>query len=324
MLDDVLELAGVAREILLHQHRQHLVRDPDHVLALQPVEPADKVIDEEGNVLASFTEAWELEPNDVDAVEKIFAERAVLDQLREIPMGRDHDADVGLDRLDPAQRLVDPFLQNPQQTHLHRRRDVADLVEEDRAALGDREAPRLVALGVGEGARLVAEELGLEEGVGERAAVDGHEGLSLPRREIVKGPREELLAGAAGAVDHHRAVARRHRRQQTEQIPHDAAATDDVTERKPAFELLLQLFDLAEIAECLDAAHDMALLIAQNGGRDPHRHLARLRVEDHDRLVDDRFTRAHGVAQCTPGTADAGSKNVAAPGADRLVPAESR
>ncbi len=70
-------------------------------------------------------------------------------------------------------------------------------------------------------------------------------------------PGEELLAGAAGAVDDHRAVARRDRRQDPEEIPHDAAAADDVAEGKPALELLPELFDLAEIAEGLDAAHDV-------------------------------------------------------------------
>ena len=72
------------------------------------------------------------------------------------------------------------------------------------------------------------------------------------------GAREEFLAGAAGAVDDDGAVARRHRRHHAIKIPHDAAATDDVAEREPALQLLLELFDLAEIAKRLDAPNNLA------------------------------------------------------------------
>jgi hypothetical protein len=51
VLDDVLELAGVAREVMAHQQRQGIVRHRSDVLFLQPVEAVDKVVDQEGNVL---------------------------------------------------------------------------------------------------------------------------------------------------------------------------------------------------------------------------------------------------------------------------------
>ncbi len=181
-------------------------------------------------------------------------------------------------------------MQNPQEPDLHCRRNISDLIEKDRATFGNREASRFVALRIGECAGLVTEELGLEEGIGECTAIDRHKGFPLAWRELMKSPGEKLLTGTAGAVDHHGAVARRHRRHHAVQIPHDTAATDDIAERKPSLELLLELFNLAEIAKRFDAAYDPAPLIAQNGGRDPHRYLSRLGVKDHDRLVDDRFT----------------------------------
>ncbi len=51
MLDDVLELAGVAREVVVHQQPQDIVRNRSDVLFLQPVEAVDKVVDQERNVL---------------------------------------------------------------------------------------------------------------------------------------------------------------------------------------------------------------------------------------------------------------------------------
>ena len=59
--------------------------------------------------------------------------------------------------------------------------ELADLVEEERPALGQLELALALDVGAGEGAALVPEELGLEEGLGDGAAVDGHEGSVAPR-----------------------------------------------------------------------------------------------------------------------------------------------
>ena len=56
-----------------------------------------------------------------------------------------------------------------------------DLVEEDRAAVRDLEQALLVGVRAGEGAALVAEELALEQRVGQRGAVLRDEALALAR-----------------------------------------------------------------------------------------------------------------------------------------------
>ena len=66
----------------------------------------------------------------------------------------------------PPTRSKDPLLQHAQQLDLELERHVADLVEEDGAAVGQLELAEPPVLGVGEGALLVAEQLGLEEGRG--------------------------------------------------------------------------------------------------------------------------------------------------------------
>ena len=57
------------------------------------------------------------------------------------------------------------------------RRHLADLVEEERAAVGLLEEALLVAQRAGEGAALVAEQLALEQVLGQRAAVDRQDAL---------------------------------------------------------------------------------------------------------------------------------------------------
>ena len=68
-----------------------------------------------------------------------------------------------------------PLLQHAQQLDLRRRRHLGDLVEEQRAAVGELEAAGAAIGGAGERALLVAEDLALEQRLGNRRAVDGDE-----------------------------------------------------------------------------------------------------------------------------------------------------
>ncbi len=63
-----------------------------------------------------------------------------------------------------------------------------------------------VAIGAGEGAADVAEELALEEVLGDGAAVDAREGLLGAGTGVVEGAGDDLFAGAALAEDQHRDV----------------------------------------------------------------------------------------------------------------------
>ena len=149
--------------------------------------------------------------DDVEPVEQVLAELARLDQLGQVAVGGGDDAHVHLDRVGRADPLDLALLQHAQQLHLGGERDVADLVEEDGAAVGGVEEALLVALRAGEGALHVAEELRLEERLGEGAAVQGHEGMALARAAGVEGAGHQLLAGAALAGDEHRGGAVGHR-----------------------------------------------------------------------------------------------------------------
>ena len=93
-------------------------------------------------------------------------------------------------------------------------RHVRDLVEEQRAAVGELEAAGAIGLRVGERALHVAEQLALEHTVGEAARVDGDERLVRRARRGVDAARDHFFAGAVLAGDQHARVraARRARR----------------------------------------------------------------------------------------------------------------
>ena len=81
--------------------------------------------------------------DDVEPVVEVLAEVARRDLLLEVAVGRGDQAHVDLDRLDAADALELALLERAQQLHLHLDRDLADLVEEQRAAVGQLEAAGL-------------------------------------------------------------------------------------------------------------------------------------------------------------------------------------
>jgi hypothetical protein len=124
--------------------------------------------------------------------------------------------------------------------YLHGRGGGVDFVEEDRAGVGGHEAPGLVADGAGEGAFDVAEQLGLEEGLGECAAAHFDERFVPSRRAVVDRPGEEGLAGAALAGHQDRGAAVGDGLDEVEDLEHLVVVADDVLEAEPEVELLLQ------------------------------------------------------------------------------------
>jgi hypothetical protein len=122
--------------------------------------------------------------------------------------GGDH-AHVHLDRPRRAEPLDLALLEHAQHLGLRLQAHVADLVEEDRAAVGLLELADLLLGGAGERPLLVAEQLRLDQLLGDGRAVHLHEPLAAPQAVAVDRARHQLLADAALAEDQHGGVGRR-------------------------------------------------------------------------------------------------------------------
>ena len=96
-------------------------------------------------------------------------------------VGRGDQADVDPDRLGAADAHELALLEHAQQLDLHLERQLADLVEEQRAAVGQLELADLARVRAGERPPLVAEQLGLQDLGRDRGAVDGQEAAWRPR-----------------------------------------------------------------------------------------------------------------------------------------------
>ncbi len=119
------------------------------------------------------------------------------------------------------------LLDRAQHHRLQRQRQLAHLVQEERAAVGDLELPRAVAHGAGEGAAHVAEQFAGGQRLGQRRAVHLDERLGAAQRVQVQVARHQLLAHTRLAGDQHGQVRGGHRRQFRQQRPHRAAAAED-------------------------------------------------------------------------------------------------
>ena len=131
---------------------------------------------------------------------EILAELPCRDARLQVPVGGGHHAHVDVKRAGSSDALEAPFFERPENLRLEGERQVADLIQEQRSAVRHLEAARFALRGAGEGPFLVTEQLGLEQGLGNRRAIDRHERPVGPRAEHVQRPGKQLLPGAALAL----------------------------------------------------------------------------------------------------------------------------
>ena len=144
--------------------------------------------------------------------------------------------------------------------------------------LGDFEQPLLVRVGAGERAAHVAEELGLEQRLGQRAAVERRRTADRGAASGSGSPGDQLLAGARLAGQQDRAGGPRDRLDQLEHGEHRVAAADDVRELVRQAERPLEqhvLLPQLALLELLAHLHlqlvDVERLAQVVAGAEPHR-----------------------------------------------------
>ena len=177
-------------------------------------------------------------------------------------MGRGHDPHVDLEGAVAAHPLELALLEEAQQLHLDRGGDVADLVEEEGPAVGGLEPARARVDGAGERPLLVAEQLALEEGLGERRAGHLDEGLVAPRAVLVERLGEELLPGAALSEEQDRGRGGGHLTDRLEHRQHLRALAHEIVEAVLLLEPLAQGASLLEQALPVQGLleHDLELI----------------------------------------------------------------
>src|SRR5213594_545239 len=164
---------------------------------------------DERALVRSIGEPRQRQHEALQPIEEILAKLAAPDLLLQLAVRRAHQPDADLDRRFGARRDHFALLQNVQQSSLERIRQVADLVQEQRAAVGLYDFARLTLTGCGsDPSWTTPEQLVLNLSFGHRRAVDCDERLVGALTCGVQGAREKLLAGSRFAEQQYRNVAR--------------------------------------------------------------------------------------------------------------------
>ena len=192
------------------------------------------------DVLAAFAQRRNVQRQHVQAIEQVFAEAPLGDFFAQIAVGGGDDAHVQLDVATPAQAFHPAFLQHAQQLGLQAERQLADLVEQQGAAVGQFELARLAVHRAGESTALVAEQQGFEHRLGDRRAVHRDEGRLGGRAEAVDVAGHQLLAGAGFAADQHRHAGQRHALGHGQQAPAGGRLADQALAGQSGLGMALQ------------------------------------------------------------------------------------
>lgn len=152
------------------------------------------MLHEQGDVLLAFAQRWQMQVDEVDAIEEVFAEGLVVDHLTKVGIGGAHHTHVSPFGHAVTQHFVGLVLEHTQEFHLACQFQLTNLIQEDGASLCQCETPCAVALGIGEGTLFVSEHLALKEGCGNAAEVHLHERFISPSAQFVDGLGNEFLA----------------------------------------------------------------------------------------------------------------------------------
>src|SRR5262249_21200499 len=119
-----------------------------------------------------------------------------------------------------------------EQLHLHHRGQVPDLVEEEGATLSKLHPAGLARCSAGERALLVAEQLALQEALGERHALEFDERALPTRPQLVDRASGQLFAGARLAADQNRRAPRGGAPDQLLYLAHRFRISDETGRRR--------------------------------------------------------------------------------------------
>jgi hypothetical protein len=167
-----------------------------------------------------------------------------LHRRLKIAIGRGDDADLGTQHARAAEPHELAFLEDAQQLRLNGRRHFPDFVEEQHAAAGLLDTTGLVGHRSCERAALVPEQLGLEQLIRQRRAVDRHERSLAPSRRMVNESRDHFLARARLAGEQDGRFGLGDARRLREHVFPSTRTADDATMTAACFELARQRGDL--------------------------------------------------------------------------------
>ena len=229
-LDGVLKLPDVSRPRVSPQQLDGVPTQRDITPAHLGRERPHERVGQEQHVVSSFPEWGQVHVEDAQPVEEIVAEPPGRHLGHQVTVGGGDQAEIGLERRGPPDPLELSLLKHSEELDLHRGGELSDLVEEERSVGRQLEASGLLPVRPGEGAALVAEQLGLEQRVGQRRAVDRDEGAVGAGAGVVNGAGDQFLPRPALPGEQHRRLRSRHLSRPGQRLAQERGVPDHLIE----------------------------------------------------------------------------------------------
>src|SRR6266436_1029635 len=178
---------------------------------------------------------------DIQAKEEIRSELLLAHHRFEIAVRRGNQTRIGSKRARTPQPLELPLLQHAEQFGLQFERNLSDLVQKDRAAIGHFETADALRDCSRECALLVSEQLAFQQTRWNRRAVELDERLRAPRTQIMDGPRDQFLSCTRVSIDEHGRVRRSDRFHLLQYTPQRSTFPDDLREIHFATDFIFEI-----------------------------------------------------------------------------------
>src|SRR5262245_59550428 len=201
VFDHVTQLADVAGPLVAGEYLQHLRGDYVGGALVTVAQLLGHEFGQQRDVFAAFAQRGQFDVYDVQAIEQVFAQFAALHGFERVFVGGRQDAHVHGDLFRAAEPPHLAVFEHAQQLRLQHHRHLGDLVQKERARVGQLETALAFGYRAGEGAALVAEEFRFHQRLGDGRTVDRHEGARDAGAELMNGVRNDLLARARFAGD---------------------------------------------------------------------------------------------------------------------------
>ena len=185
------------------------------------------MVGERRDVAGTFSQRRQAKADDVQAEEQVFPEPPGRDFGGQVSVAGCKDANVDPHRRRTAESVDLTLLHRTQQLGLQPDVHLANLVEQERAAVRSFELAQTASHGPAESALLVAEQLAFQQVLGDRGAVQGDKWPRRPARAPVNVPGEDFLARAALAGDEDACFGPGHALGTADGCQHDGISGDE-------------------------------------------------------------------------------------------------
>src|SRR5579863_7257473 len=130
-------------------------------------------------------------------MEEILAKAAFLNRFFEVLVGGGDDTHIDSDLAMPSETVERLTIEHAQKLDLSLQLQLADLVEKQRAPVGEFKQARLGRVGAAEGPFFISEQLALHQVFGKRCAVDVDPRATAAMRRFMDSASDKLLASSS-------------------------------------------------------------------------------------------------------------------------------